>query len=141
MKTVVVLTVAIFAQAAGNLFLSSGMKQIASSSQIASGVSFLIFVRGIESPTIWIWTGLSLLFFLLFVAALSWADLSFFLPASSFGYVLNVAFAHYFLNEPVSRTRWLGTVLISLGVLLVSKSGTRTLDTGHDLCDPSVKRV
>jgi uncharacterized membrane protein len=52
------------------------------------------------------------------------------LPATSIGYVLNVALAHQLLNEYVSTTRWTGTMLICLGVILVSGSaGERSGET------------
>jgi drug/metabolite transporter (DMT)-like permease len=63
-----------------------------------------------------------LIAFLLFSAALSWADLSFVLPAVSVEVIVNVAFADYFLNEPVSAVRWIGTVFVSIGVILVMRS-------------------
>jgi hypothetical protein len=66
--------------------------------------------------------------FVLYAVLLSWADLSFVLPASSFGYVLNVTLAHYLLLEPVSMSRWLGTMLISIGVVLVSMTGTQSAE-------------
>jgi drug/metabolite transporter (DMT)-like permease len=69
-----------------------------------------------------------LCFLYCFSAALSWADLSFVLPATAFGYVLNVAAGYYFLGETVSTRRWAGAVIITLGVLFVSRSGDRTGD-------------
>jgi drug/metabolite transporter (DMT)-like permease len=65
--------------------------------------------------------------FLLFVTALSLADLSFVLPVVSIEVIVNVAFANYFLNEPVSLLRWIGTVLISTGVILVVRSEKQTV--------------
>ena len=31
--------------------------------------------------------------------------------------IINVAFAQFFLNEPVSAVRWIGALLISFGVI------------------------
>jgi len=76
---------------------------------------------------VWLGTALLIVFFVLYSAALSWADLSFVLPATAFGYVLNVAAGHYFLNESVTPTRWAGSVVITLGVFLVSRSGVRSI--------------
>jgi drug/metabolite transporter (DMT)-like permease len=128
-KTYFVLTIAILSQAAGNVFLSKGMKQIGSSSGIGEIGLLGPFSHAIGSPTIWLGTALLLIFFILFTAALSWADLSFVLPTISIEVIVNVAFADYFLNEPVSSVRWIGTVLISLGVILVVRSGRRKVET------------
>ncbi len=127
MKTAVVLTFAIAAQAAGNVYLSKGMREMASAGQISRDDLPLILLRGIESPTIWVGTALLLTFFLLYAASLSWADLSFVLPATAFGYVVNVACGYFFLNEPVRPARWTGAVLISIGVIFVARSGPQEL--------------
>lgn len=138
MKTAAVLIIAIVAQAAGDVFLTKGMKSIASLD--ASGgnpnesfaqVAHIAF-HAIQNPMVWIGTLLLIVFFALFSAALSWADLSFVLPATAFGYVLNVAAGYYFLNEPVSGKRWAGAAIITLGVLFVSRSGHRTAQTRGD---------
>jgi len=123
MKTAVVLSLAIVAQVAGNVYLSKGMREMASAGQISGDDLPFILLRGIESPTIWIGTALLLAFFLLYAAALSWADLSFVLPATAFGYVVNVACGYYFLNEAVRPARWTGAALISIGVFFVARSG------------------
>lgn len=80
------------------------------------------FFHAIGNPTIWLGTALLLIAFLLFSAALSWADLSFVLPTVSIEVIVNVAFADYFLNEPVSAVRWIGAIFVSIGVILVMRS-------------------
>jgi drug/metabolite transporter (DMT)-like permease len=125
MKTAVVLIAAIFAQAIGNVYLTKGMKALT-----ASGDATLprMFAEGVTSPMLWIGTALLIVFFVLYSAALSWADLSFVLPATAFGYVLNVAAGYYFLNEIVTPERWAGAAVITLGVVFVSRSGDRTTE-------------
>jgi drug/metabolite transporter (DMT)-like permease len=122
MKTAAVLALAVLSQAAGNTLLSRAMRQIAS----VDHSWFSTLRQALAEPAIWLGTVLVTTFFLLYAASLSWADLSFVLPATSFGYVLNVAFAHYFLSESVSALRWGGTLLIAIGVVVVSRSGTNT---------------
>ena len=121
MKTYAILALAVLAQATGNVCLSRGMRELSSASSI-----FALFSQAVGSPAIWIGTALLLLFFFLFAAALSWADLSFVVPAISIEVVINVAFAQYFLKEPVSSVRWLGALLISIGVILVLRTGKQT---------------
>lgn len=122
MKTAVVLLLAMLAQAAGDVCLSRGMRRIAAAQQPdASDIVGLIW-QGLSSPDIWLGIGLLGVFFVLYAAALSWADLSFVLPATAFGYVLNVACGYYFLHEAVTPERWAGAVCICLGVVCVSRS-------------------
>ena len=124
MKTATVLIVAIVSQAIGNVYLTKAMKAVT-----AAGGDDLVStaLRAAGNPTLWLGTALLVVFFALYSAALSWADLSFVLPATAFGYVLNVAAGHYFLNESVSPARWAGSAIITLGVFLVSRSGARTI--------------
>ena len=128
MKTVTVLVLAVLFQTAGNLLVSSGMKQIAATSPWEITRWFSFSLQMAASPSVWLGTLLLIIFFVLYATLLSWADLSFVLPASSFGYVLNVALAHYVLLEPVSISRWFGTMLISIGVVLVSLTGTQSTE-------------
>jgi drug/metabolite transporter (DMT)-like permease len=125
MKTAVVLILAIIAQAIGNVYLTKAMKTLN-----ADGHTSLpqTFVEGLTSPMLWVGTALLIVFFVLYSAALSWADLSFVLPATAFGYVLNVAAGHYFLGESVTPERWAGAAVITLGVVFVSRSGDRTAE-------------
>lgn len=138
MKTAVVLITAIVAQAFGDVFLTKGMKSLTSLEAERGGVSESlsqvshIALQASQSPMIWLGTLLLIVFFVLFSAALSWADLSFVLPATAFGYVLNVAAGNYFLGESVSNRRWLGAAVITLGVLFVSRSGERTTEERPD---------
>lgn len=125
MKTACVLLIAILAQATGNIFLSKAMKQVGSDG-LSSSNALQVLSHAAQNPMIWLGTFLLLIFFALYTAALSWADLSFVLPATSFGYIVNVAFAHHFLKETVSPLRWFGTIMIAVGVIMVSRTAIQT---------------
>ncbi len=90
--------------------------------EIGSDDWSIFLVRAVESPLFWFGTVLLIVSFIFFATALSWADLSFVVPAVSAEVVVNVVFAKYFLNEVVSLTRWTGVLLISIGVILVLRS-------------------
>lgn len=122
MKTAIVLISAMLAQAAGDVLLSRGMKQADHFFQAQSGSWAKTAWQIALLPEVWLGTLLLILFFALFSAALSWADLSFVLPTTSFGYILNVAFAAAFLGEQVTSVKWAGSFLIALGVLAVARS-------------------
>ena len=133
MKTAVVLTLAIAAQAVGNVFLTRGMKAVAATAAMNGGnvtgalsQALDVASEAVQRPEVWIGTVLLIVFLALCSAALSWADVSFVLPATAAGYVLNVAAGRYFLHEDVTTARWLGASIIMLGVVFVSRSGERT---------------
>jgi drug/metabolite transporter (DMT)-like permease len=70
------------------------------------------------------WVGLGLLLLLLHVGlymlALSRADLSFALPLTAAAYPLSAILARFYLREDVGTARWLGTLLITVGVAIVA---------------------
>jgi multidrug transporter EmrE-like cation transporter len=76
------------------------------------------------------WIGLGILFliafFVSYLRALSWADLTFVLPATAFGYVLIAFLSVFWLHETISLERWAGIALISLGVGFVAQGPSRT---------------
>ncbi len=110
-KYLVLAGVTVFA-AAGDSMLSHGMKQTGSISiHHLQGVIFAIL-----NP--WVAVGILLLlaFFATYMTALSWADLTYVLPATSLGYVLLALVARFLLHEQVSPLRWMGIALITGGV-------------------------
>jgi drug/metabolite transporter (DMT)-like permease len=106
----------------GDSLLSYGMKQVGNIS--LHHPSQLFFA--ITNP--WVGLGIVLLlgFFASYMTALSWADLTYVLPASSLGYVLLALIARFVLHEQVSLTRWLGIALVSSGVGFVTSGPERT---------------
>ncbi len=106
-----------FFSSVGDALLSYGMKQVGS---ISLAHPFAV-VLAVFNP----WVALGVLFLLAFFAcylsALSWADLTYVLPATSIGYVLMALMAKFALHEQVSLMRWLGIMLISAGVGFVTQ--------------------
>src|SRR5229473_4955658 len=131
MKTAVVLILAMLAQAGGDVCLSQGMRDLGGAIQLAERELGSLILRGLASPTIWLGMGLLGVFFGLYAAALSWADLSVVLPATALGYVLKVACGAYVLHEAVPPARWAGSLLIGLGICCVSWSVRRPALTGN----------
>jgi drug/metabolite transporter (DMT)-like permease len=136
MKTAVVLLLALFAQAGGNVCLSQGMREMSASSQLGSPAIVALLLWGLANPTLWLGMGLLGVFFGLYAAALSWADLSVVLPATALGYVITVACGAYVLHEAVPPARWAGVLLIGLGICCVSWSVRRPALTGRTIGDP-----
>jgi drug/metabolite transporter (DMT)-like permease len=114
-KYLVLSGVTVFA-AAGDSMLSHGMKQTGNISiHHLSSVFFAL-------SNLWVAVGIVLLlaFFAAYMNALSWADLTYVLPATSLGYVLLAFVAKFALHEQISVSRWLGIALISGGVGFVA---------------------
>ncbi|MDP9159713.1 MAG: DMT family transporter [Acidobacteriota bacterium] len=120
-KYLVLAGVTLFA-AIGDSLLSHGMKQVGTIS--LQQLSHVILC--IRNP--WVALGILFLlgFFATYMAALSWADLTYVLPATSLGYVLLALIAKFLLHEQVSPMRWLGILLISGGVGFVTQGPALT---------------
>ena len=78
--------------------------------------------------TPWFVVGVALLigFFASYLTALSWADLTFVLPATAFGNVIVALLSRFWLHEAISLERWAGIVLITLGVGFVAQGPSLT---------------
>jgi len=78
--------------------------------------------------TPWISIGIALLigFFASYLTALSWADLTYVLPATAFGNVIVALLSKFWRHEPISLERWAGIVLITIGVGFVAQGPSRT---------------
>jgi drug/metabolite transporter (DMT)-like permease len=126
MKTLVVLFIAICAQVLGDVCLTKGMKTIGEVNTLAPAQLLAVGAQVFSNPFIWLGIGLLAVFYLLYLAALSWADLSFVLPVTAFGYLLNAALAWLLLGEAIPLTRWLGTALICAGVAIVARTEQKT---------------
>ena len=85
--------------------------------------------------TPWVALGILLLigFFASYLTALSWADLTFVLPATAFGNVIIALLSRFWLGEPISLERWLGIALITIGVTFVAQGPPRT---EHPVANP-----
>ena len=106
---------AVFA-ACGDVALAHGMKAVGAISLANWTEAF----RAIFTP--WVAIGILLLiaFFAAYLAALSFADLTYVLPATSLGYVLIALMAKFLLNEQIPLSRWTGIGLIVAGVGFVT---------------------
>ena len=101
---------------AGDSLLARGMKELGNVS--LHNLSGLLLA--VAHP--WVTAGILLLlaFFACYMSALSWADLTYVLPATSLGYVLVALIARFGFHEEISPTRWLGIALIAAGVGFVA---------------------
>ncbi|MGB6691718.1 MAG: EamA family transporter [Terracidiphilus sp.] len=112
----------------GDTCLSRGMTKLPAISVTHPGA----LVAAVFTP--WIGGGIALLitFFACYLTALSWADLTFVLPATAFGNVIVAFLARFWLHEPISVERWAGIVLITVGVGFVAQGPSLTERPAHE---------
>lgn len=79
-------------------------------------------------------------FFACYTTALSWADLTFVMPATAFGYVVIALLGRFWLHEQMSRSRWTGILLIVCAVGFVAGGPSRTEHPELDQMDAGAGR-
>jgi drug/metabolite transporter (DMT)-like permease len=112
----------------GNLLLAISMARMPS----FSSVPFPQFLQLVLSNGFFLGgTFLSALSLLAQLTMYTWADLSYVLPVTASGYVVTAILGRFFLQEHVSVFRWIGVVIISLGVFFVAETppDTKHLET------------
>jgi uncharacterized membrane protein len=100
----------------GDSLLARGMKEIGALS--LHNVPHLLLA--VLNPYVAIGIVLLLAFFASYMSALSWADLTYVLPATSISYVLVALVAYFRFHESISPLRWMGIALITAGVGFVA---------------------
>src|SRR5207244_4465887 len=106
---------AVLCVSAGETLLAAGMKQVAKGNY--PPLQFV--VAAASNRYVVLGTVLMMAFFALYSLALSWADFSFVLPLTALSFLLGAVFAQVFLHENVTPTRWIGTLIITVGVIVV----------------------
>jgi drug/metabolite transporter (DMT)-like permease len=79
-------------------------------------------------------------FFAAYTTALSWADLTFVMPATAFGPVMIALIGKYWLHEQLSVARWVGIALIVCAVGFVAGGPSRTEHKALDQMDAGSAR-
>jgi drug/metabolite transporter (DMT)-like permease len=106
----------------GDTMLDVGMKSIGPVSFAHIGTLF----HAVSTP--WIACGILMLigFFASYLTALSWADLTYVLPATSFANVIVALLARFWRHEEISLSRWAGIFLITAAVGFVTQGPSYT---------------
>jgi drug/metabolite transporter (DMT)-like permease len=127
-KTYILIFFIVIFAPTGNVLLSKGMKSIGDVHLHSLADLVHIAIRTFTSPFIWLGIGFLLMFFVSYLLVLSWADYSFVQPASATSFGVVALLGHFALKESISPTRWLGVIVICLGVLAVGNTHPRTTE-------------
>lgn len=105
----------------GNLILAYGMRQLPETVT----ANPLDYIRAMFHPLVALGIVLLIAWMLTRMALLSWADLSFVLPVTATGYVLNMVLSQTVLHETVDARKWAGAMLITAGAALAGSASTK----------------
>ena len=121
-KYLILLAVVIFGSC-GDVCLGRGMRDFGA----VTSSNWRLLLTVLVNPWVILGICLLVLFFCSYLTALSWADLTYVLPATALSYVLMALLARVFLHENVTLGHWVGIGLITLGVGFVATGPSLTV--------------
>ena len=125
-KTYILLALIVLFGSSGNILLSRGMKQIGAVRVVSAMGLVKLFMGIFTSGWIWMGIGTLLLFLACSMLVLSWADYSYVAPASATVYAVVPLVGHFLLGEKVMPLRWVGVLIVCVGVGLVGNTALST---------------
>lgn len=103
----------------GEIAMTHGMKQVGEPHSLRPRALLRFIGRAIGNGWVMFAVPLLAASFYSLLVLLSWAPLSVVIPASAFNYVVGTFGAKYLLREQVSPKRWMGVIMVCIGVTLV----------------------
>ncbi len=125
LRTLALVVLMVLCSSTGDIFLKTGMRRIGSV-QLEPAALSSTFFKTVTSGMIWLGIACLLSAMMCYLMLLSWADYSYVMPASSFGYAVVALMGMLVLRENVTSARWAGVALICVGVALVGRTEPRT---------------
>ncbi len=118
-ETALFIGIIVIAGQLGDLSLSVGMKTVGEVKSFAP-INILRFLsRALGVKWLWIGIGLMAIAFFSLLALLSWANVSLVVPATAASYAVGAMGAQFLLGEHVNRRRWIGVIIVCIGVAMV----------------------
>src|SRR5512136_1528956 len=122
LRVVISIVVAAGSAALGTIMVRRGMQQVGSLESYAPLALIGYFWRALCNPYVMLGTFLNAIFYFLFLAALSWTDVTVVVPMTAIEYGMAAILAVLLLKENVPPVRWAGIALVIIGVILIARS-------------------
>jgi multidrug transporter EmrE-like cation transporter len=103
----------------GELCVSRAMKTVGQASSFRPAAVARIILTALRNGWMWLGVGLMAVAFFSLLGALSLYNVSFVVPVTALSYVAGAFGSAVFLRERVNVHRWIGILLVTLGVTLV----------------------
>lgn len=119
MRNFALFAVIVIAGTGGELCVSRAMKSVGEATSFRPAEIVRVALRAFRQP--WMWAGISMmaLAFFALLGALSVYNVSFVVPVTALSYIAGALGGVVFLHERVSFQRWMGVLLVAIGVTLV----------------------
>lgn len=109
----------VFAGTGGELCVTHAMKRVGEVTDFRPRSVVRVIFRAVRVPWMWAGIGMMALAFFSLLAVLSMENVSFVVPVTALSYAAGALGGVVFLGERVSRRRWVGVLLVCIGVILV----------------------
>lgn len=119
MRDLVLFTVIVGAGTGGELCVSRAMKSVGEATSFHPAAILKVVLRALRQPWMWGGVGMMALAFFALLGALSTYNVSFVVPVTALSYVAGAFGGVVFLHERVGVRRWIGVLLVAIGVTLV----------------------
>jgi len=126
LRVIIAMTIAAASAAYGQILVRRGMLQVGSLENYAPGALIAYFWHALCNPYVIGGTILNAIFYFLFLAALSWTNVTVALPMTAIEYGFAAFLAVVILKESVPPVRWAGIALVAFGVILIARGGGET---------------
>lgn len=118
----VMLAISVVFAVAAQFTLKAAMSEVGriGSTEIAAAGDTII--RALKEPRLWLGLALFGVSALFWLVVLSRVDLSVAYPFVGLSYIVVVLFSRLFLHEQVTALRWLGVVIVAIGIAIIGLS-------------------
>ncbi len=120
LRILAAMSAACLAAAVGQILVRRGMIVVGPLDSYAPLHLLAYFGRALANPYVIGGTALNAAFYFLFLAALSWTNVTVALPLTALEYAAAAVLSVLLLNEAVPPLRWAGIGLVILGVAMIS---------------------
>jgi len=121
LRPIILILMAVLCASCGQLFLKRGMMQVGDITLRFRGI-IPLSIKVFSSPLVWIGLISYGIGALLWLVVLSKTELSYAYPMVSISYIIVILGSIMLFNEDVSLLRWIGVILVCIGVCIVARS-------------------
>jgi drug/metabolite transporter (DMT)-like permease len=119
LRVFILFTLIVASGTGGELFVSKAMKTVGEVHSFHPLEIAKVILRALRVPWMWMGVAMMAIAFFALLGALSLYNVSFVVPVTALSYVAGAFGGFAFLHEKVSSQRWLGVLLVAIGVTLV----------------------
>ena len=125
-RTLFLIAFMVLCNAIGNVLLKVGIRPAGEVTEFSPAALLAFAWQAGRSGAVWLAMLVLIVFLVCYLTLLNRADYSYVQPASAVGYAVLPLMAWALAGERMSPLRWIGVLLITTGVVLVSRTNVRT---------------